>query len=68
MFLEMRQGVINDPLKLFDVSKQVGHDGHHEGWVVLTNLGRETYMGQLEWARSQTTKMTQIRGNKSSPI
>jgi len=31
MFLEMRQGVINDPLKLFDVSKQVSHDGHHEG-------------------------------------
>jgi hypothetical protein len=25
-------------------------------------------MGQLEWARSQTTKMTQIRGSKSSII
>jgi len=29
---------------------------------------KETYMGQLEWARSQTTKITQIRDIKSSSI
>jgi len=34
---------MSDPLKLFDeskktFSKQVGHDGHHKGWVVQTNL------------------------------
>jgi hypothetical protein len=33
MFLKVRRGLMNDPLKLFDVisSKQVGHDGHHKG-------------------------------------
>jgi hypothetical protein len=31
-------------------------------------IAEETYMGQLEWARSQTTKITQIRDIKSSSI
>jgi hypothetical protein len=31
-------------------------------------IWEKTYMGQLEWARNQTTKMTQIRDSKSSPI
>jgi len=29
-------------------------------------IWEKTYIGQLEWARSQTTKMTQIRDSKSS--
>jgi len=31
-------------------------------------IWEETYMGQLEWARSQMTTMTQIRRSKLSPI
>jgi hypothetical protein len=31
-------------------------------------IWEKTYIGQLEWARSQTTKMTQIRDIKSSLI
>jgi hypothetical protein len=27
-----------------------------------------TYMGQLEWARSQATKMTQIKDSKSLSV
>jgi hypothetical protein len=34
----------------------------------IANILEKTYMSQLEWARSQMTKMTQIRNNKSSPI
>ena len=31
-------------------------------------IWKNTYMSQLEWARSQTIKMTQIKDNKSSSI
>jgi hypothetical protein len=44
MFLAVSQRVMNDPLKLLDESiKHVGHDGHHKGWVVQTNLEKVLY-------------------------
>jgi hypothetical protein len=34
----------------------------------IGNIPKKIYMGQLEWAKSQTTKRTQIRNNKTSSI
>ena len=60
---------MNDPIKLFDKTKSLVSK-----WVTIGTMKAElckqiwekTYIGQLEWARSQTTKMTQIRDSKSS--